>query len=112
MLGTSADPPTVGHRAVLAGLLNRYGQVAHGPVTIPFNSTMPPWRCGSDAARGAVVDSLSEQAGSEQLELRQDFSSRRAIDSIEAARRCFPEDEPVFVVGNRSGATNPPLVRR
>ncbi len=31
--------------------------------------------------------------------LRQDFSSRRAIDSIEAARRCFPDDDLVFVVG-------------
>ena len=45
------------------------------------------------------MNSLTEQQCSDRLQLRQDFSSRRALDSIAAARCCFPDDEPVFVVG-------------
>ena len=98
LFGTSADPPTVGHRAVLAGLMQLYPRVCTWASDNPFKQHGAPLAVRA-ALLGAVVDSLSEQAGSERLQLRQDFSSRRAIDSIEAARRCFPEDEPVFVVG-------------
>ena len=98
LFGTSADPPTVGHRAVLAGLMQLFPRVCTWASDNPFKQHGAPLEVRA-ALLGAVVDSLSEQAGSERLQLRQDFSSRRAIDSIEAARRCFPEDEPVFVVG-------------
>ena len=98
LFGTSADPPTVGHRAVLAGLMQLFPRVCTWASDNPFKQHGAPLDVRA-ALLGAVVNSLTEQAGSDRLQLRQDFSSRRAIDSIEAARRCFPDDDLVFVVG-------------
>ena len=98
LFGTSADPPTVGHRAVLAGLMELFPRVGTWASDNPFKQHGAPLEVRA-ALLGAVVDSLTQQPSSDRLQLRQDFSSRRAMDSIEAARRCFPHDEPVFVVG-------------
>ena len=98
LFGTSADPPTVGHRAVLAGLMQLFPRVCTWASDNPFKQHGAPLDVRA-ALLGAVVNSLTEQQSSDRLQLRQDFSSRRALDSIAAARRCFPDDEPVFVVG-------------
>ena len=48
----------------------------------------------------AVVDGLkTRMPQGSRLELRQDFSSRRALDSVQAARACFPTARLLFVVG-------------
>ena len=101
LFGTSADPPTVGHRAVLAGLMQLFPRVCTWASDNPFKQHGAPLDVRA-ALLGAVVTSLTEQAGSDPLQLRQDFSSRRAIDSIEAARHCFPDDDLVFVVGTHT----------
>ena len=98
LFGTSADPPTVGHRAVLAGLMQLFPRVCTWASDNPFKQHGAPLDVRA-ALLGAVVNSLTEQQPSDRLQLRQDFSSRRALDSIAAARCCFPDDEPVFVVG-------------
>jgi len=98
LFGTSADPPTVGHRAVLAGLMQLFPKVCTWASNNPFKQHGAPLEVRA-ALLEAVVNSLTQQPSSDRLQLRQDFSSRRALDSIEAARRCFPQDEPVFVVG-------------
>ena len=98
LFGTSADPPTVGHRAVLAGLMQLFPRVCTWASDNPFKQYGAPLDVRA-ALLGAVVNSLTEQQCSDRLQLRQDFSSRRALDSIAAARCCFPDDEPVFVVG-------------
>ena len=98
LFGTSADPPTVGHRAVLAGLMQLFPKVCTWASDNPFKQHGAPLEVRA-ALLEAVVNSLTQQPSSDRLQLRQDFSSRRALDSIEAARRCFPQDEPVFVVG-------------
>lgn len=47
-----------------------------------------------------VVDGLKTRMSQMcRLELRQDFSSRRALDSVQAARACFPTARLLFVVG-------------
>ena len=98
LFGTSADPQTVGHRAVLAGLMQLFPRVCTWASDNPFKQHGAPLEVRA-ALLGAVVNSLTEQSCSDRLQLRQDFSSRRAIDSIEAARRCFPDNDLVFVVG-------------
>jgi len=98
LFGTSADPPTVGHRAVLAGLMQLFPRVCTWASDNPFKQHGAPLDVRA-ALLGAVVNSLTQQQSSDRLQLRQDFSSRRALDSIAAARCCFPDDEPVFVVG-------------
>ena len=98
LFGTSADPPTVGHRAVLAGLMQLFPRGCTWASDNPFKQHGAPLDVRA-ALLGAVVNSLTQQQSSDRLQLRQDFSSRRALDSIAAARCCFPDDEPVFVVG-------------
>ncbi|MXW41377.1 MAG: nicotinate-nucleotide adenylyltransferase [Synechococcus sp. SB0668_bin_15] len=99
LFGTSADPPTIGHQAILAGLAQRYPMVATWASDNPLKHHGAPLvvRC---RLLQAVVDGL--KAGIPQgrrLELRQDFSSRHALDSVRAARTCFPKARLLFVVG-------------
>ena len=98
LFGTSADPPTVGHQAVLAGLLQLYPRVCTWASDNPFKEHGAPLEVRA-ALLGAVVESLAAHQEPHRLQLRQDLSSRRAIDSISAAQRLFPQEEPVFVVG-------------
>ena len=43
LLGTSADPPSHGHRSLLAGLAATYPLVATWASDNPFNNTVPRW---------------------------------------------------------------------
>ena len=98
LFGTSADPPTVGHQAVLRGLMQLYPTVCTWASDNPFKQHGAPLSVRA-ALLGAVVDSLQNPSDPLHLQLRQELSSRRAIDSLEAARRLFPQHEPVVVVG-------------
>ena len=98
LFGTSADPPTVGHQAVLAGLLEHYPKVCTWASENPFKEHCSPLEVRS-ALLGAVVQGLAAQHQPGRLQQRQELSSRRAIDSLQAAQRLFPGDQPVFVVG-------------
>ena len=98
LFGTSADPPTVGHQALLAGLLQLYPRVCTWASDNPFKQHGAPLHVRA-ALLGAVVHNLAGDTEAHRLQLRQDLSSRRAIDSINAARQLFPSEEPVFVVG-------------
>jgi nicotinate-nucleotide adenylyltransferase len=98
LFGTSADPPTVGHQAVLAGLLKHYPRVCTWASDNPFKQHGAPLEVRS-ALLGAVVEGLAAHHQPGRLQQRQELSSRRAIESLQAAQQLFPEDQPVFVVG-------------
>ena len=99
LFGTSADPPTIGHQAILAGLVQRYPMVATWASDNPLKSHGAPMAVRCQLLQ-AVVDGLKTRIGQEcRLELRQDFSSRRALESVQAARACFPSARLLFVVG-------------
>ena len=66
LFGTSADPPTVGHRAVLAGLMQLFPRVCTWASDNPFKQHGAPLGVRA-ALLGAVVNSLTEQAGSDRL---------------------------------------------
>ena len=99
LFGTSADPPTIGHQAILAGLGRRYPMVATWASDNPLKHHGAPLAVRRRLLQ-VVVDGLKARIpqGS-RLELRQDFSSRRALDSVQAARACFPTTRLLFVVG-------------
>lgn len=100
LFGTSADPPTIGHQAILAGLARRYPMVATWASDNPLKRHGAPLAVRRQLLQ-VVVDSLKTRmmARGRRLELRQDFSSRRALDSVRAARTCFPTARLLFVVG-------------
>ena len=73
LFGTSADPPTVGHRAVLAGLLELYPLVCTWASNNPFKQHGAPLEVRA-ALLAAVVDELSLHHPPGQLQLRQELN--------------------------------------
>ena len=99
LFGTSADPPTIGHQAILAGLGQRYPMVATWASDNPLKHHGAPLAVRCQLLQ-AVVDGLKTRIPQgRRLELRQDFSSSRALESVQAARACFPSARLLFVVG-------------
>lgn len=95
LLGTSADPPSCGHQALLEGLLKHFPRVA------TWASDNPSKRHGAPLEqRAALLDVLVQAIGNPRLELVQDLSSPWAITTLRRAARRWPREELVFVVGS------------
>jgi nicotinate-nucleotide adenylyltransferase len=95
LFGTSADPPTTGHQALLVGLLERFPRVATWASDNPMKSHQAPLEM-----RIALLTALVEAIGNPRLELVQELSSPWAIDTLKRARQRWPGTIPVFVVGS------------
>ena len=95
LFGTSADPPTLGHRSLLEGLLALYPQV----VTWASDN---PHKChgATLAQRTALLQTLVAAIDNPRLSLRQELSSPWAIETLENAGRLWPGRPLVFVVGS------------
>ena len=102
LFGTSADPPTSGHRALLAGLAQRYGQVATWASDNPFKQHGAPL-----PLRARLLQALVDDLGDPRVTLQQELSSPRALDTLERAERLWPGRELVFVVGGDLAAQLP-----
>jgi nicotinate-nucleotide adenylyltransferase len=95
LLGTSADPPTRGHQALLEGLLRLYPQVA------TWASDNPMKEHGATLKqRAALLAAVVAAIDDPHLELVQELSSPWAITTLERAARRWPAAELVFVVGS------------
>jgi nicotinate-nucleotide adenylyltransferase len=95
LLGTSADPPTLGHKALLQGLLDLFPRV----VTWASDNPMKP-RQTPLAVRLSLLAALVDAIADPRLTLVQELSSPWAIETLNRARSLWPEDTPVFVVGS------------
>jgi len=95
LFGTSADPPTHGHRALLEGLLGHYPQVATWASDNPLKHHAAPL-----ALRQALLQAMVTAIASPQLELVQELSSPWAIETLERAGERWPARPLVFVVGS------------
>lgn len=95
LFGTSADPPTIGHRALLEGLLQLYPQVATWASDNPLKEHAAPL-----AARRALLEALVAAIGDPRLQVMQELSSPWAVETLARARRLRPGCVPVFVVGS------------
>jgi nicotinate-nucleotide adenylyltransferase len=95
LFGTSADPPSTGHLALLAGLLDHYPQVVTWASTNPFKQHGAPLEL-----RAALLQALVDQLANPRLSLEQQLSSPRAIETLARAQARWPGAELVFVVGS------------
>ncbi|MFO8239066.1 MAG: nicotinate-nucleotide adenylyltransferase [Prochlorococcaceae cyanobacterium] len=95
LLGTSADPPTRGHQALLEGLLELYPQVATWASDNPMKEHGAPLE-----RRAALLASVVAAIADPRLELVQELSSPWAITTLKRAARRWPATELVFVVGS------------
>ena len=95
LLGTSADPPTLGHQALLEGLLNHFQRVA------TWASDNPMKR--HDAClelRSELLQALVMAIDNPRVSIYQTLSSPYTITTLERAARLWPDDELCFVVGS------------
>ena len=69
LLGTSADPPTCGHQALLQGLLGLYGRVATWASDNPMKQHGAPL-----GLRALLLQALVNEIGDPRLELHQNLS--------------------------------------
>jgi nicotinate-nucleotide adenylyltransferase len=95
LFGTSADPPTLGHQALLEQLLQHYPQVA------TWASDNPTKQHGAPLAlRTRMLAALVASLANPRLEHRQELSSPWAITTLERAAARWPSQELIFVVGS------------
>jgi nicotinate-nucleotide adenylyltransferase len=106
LLGTSADPPTEGHRALLAGLAEHYGQVVTWASDNPFKQHGAPL-----AVRAQLLEALVQDLADPRIRHRQALSSPRAIDTVTRAAELWPSHALVFVVGGDLAAQVPSWYR-
>lgn len=95
LFGTSADPPTRGHQALLEGLLQHFPRVATWASDNPIKQHGAPL-----AQRAALLGALVQGLGEPRLEQRQELSSPWTITTLERAARTWPGARLVFVVGS------------
>jgi len=95
LLGTSADPPTYGHEALLTGLLTIF------PRVVTWASDNPTKSHGESLQnRHALLNALVNAIANPQLQLIQHLSSPWTITTLEKAIEIWPEEELVFVIGS------------
>ena len=95
LFGTSADPPTRGHQALLEGLLSRYGQVRTWASNNPMKQHGAPLEL-----RARLLGTLVQQLGDARLTLAQNLSSPFTVITLERAAQRWPNQELVFVIGS------------
>lgn len=95
LLGTSADPPTRGHQALLEGLLGLYPRVATWASDNPMKEHGAPLE-----QRAALLAAVVAAIGDPRLELVQELSSPWAVTTLERAAQRWPATQLVFVVGS------------
>lgn len=98
LFGTSADPPTAGHQAIISWLSEHYDWVAVWAADNPFKSHQTPLehRVAMLQLLIADIDSPRQNIG-----LGQDLSSLRTLETVEKAIRRWRNDaELTLVIGS------------
>lgn len=95
LFGTSADPPTVGHRAVLGALADRYPQVATWASDNPLKDHGAPLATRAELLARVVAELANPRVG-----LVQELSSPWAIETLSSAADRWPGATLVLVVGS------------
>ena len=95
LLGTSADPPTTGHKALLIGLSKLFPTVA----TWASNNPGKRHRTSLDQ-RHELLSTLVETIDLPNLQLRQELSSQWALMTLEQAKDYWPGKSLMLIIGS------------
>lgn len=96
LFGTSADPPTAGHQSILAWLADRYDWVAVWASDNPFKSHQTPLEHRATMLQLLIDDIYPPR---QNIQLRPDLSSPRALITVERAKQHWSEAELTLVIG-------------
>lgn len=95
LFGTSADPPTRGHRELLLGLRRHYPLVATWASDNPLKQHTAPLEL-----RQQLLEAVVRAIGDPSLRLVQELSSPWAVETLERAEQLWPNRPLVFVIGS------------
>ena len=95
LFGTSADPPTIGHKKILEELSKIY---AH---TICYVSNNPNKKHKEDIAiRSHLLKTLIEHLDDHKILFNQSVTSKWAVESIKKCKKIYEIDNLDFVIGS------------
>ena len=98
LFGTSADPPTAGHQAILRWLSERYDWVAVWAADNPFKSHQTLLEHRAAMLRLLITDVDTPRHN---IALEQDLSSFRTLETLEKAKMRWGEDgQFTLVIGS------------
>lgn len=97
LFGTSADPPTAGHQAIISWLSQHYDWVAVWASDNPFKSHQTPMEHRSTMLRLLIDDIDPPQHN---IGLYPELSSRRTLETVENARGRWPHADLTLVIGS------------
>ncbi|PSF39282.1 nicotinic acid mononucleotide adenylyltransferase [Aphanothece hegewaldii CCALA 016] len=95
LFGTSADPPTAGHQAILKWLSYHFDWVAVWASDNPFKTHQT-----SLEHRMEMLNLLIQEINNSKnnIELRKDLSHRRSLVSVDKARKIWGNDAEYYLV--------------
>ena len=95
LFGTSADPPTIGHKKILEELSKIYD------FTISYVSNNPNKKHKEDISiRSHLLKTLIEDLDNPKILFNQKLSSRWAVDSIKKCKKIYEFNNLDFVIGS------------
>ena len=98
LFGTSADPPTAGHQAVLVWLSHHYDYVAVWAADNPFKAHQTSLENRVEMLRLLIADIIPPRLN---VNLEQELSDLRTVNTIENAQQRWGKDaEFVVVIGS------------
>jgi nicotinate-nucleotide adenylyltransferase len=98
LFGTSADPPTAGHQAILCWLAERYDWVAVWAADNPFKSHQTPLQHRAEMLRLSIAEIEPQR---QNIGYYQQLSSHRTLETVEKAQQLWGERvELTLVIGS------------
>ena len=95
LFGTSADPPTIGHKKILEELSKIY------PFTISYVSNNPQKKHIEDISiRSKLLKILIEDLNNPKILFNQSITSKWAVESIKKCKKIYEIDNLDFVIGS------------
>ena len=95
LFGTSADPPTIGHKKILEELSNIYSFI------ITYASDNPRKKHKENIFfRNLLLKTLIKDMNNPKIIFNQEISSQWAIESIEDCKKIYPLYKIDFVIGS------------
>ena len=97
LFGTSADPPTVGHQAILRWLARHYDRVVVWASDNPFKQHQTPLKDRTQMLQLAIEDLKADRYN---ISLHPELSDRRSLVSVKKAKEKWKEAEFSLVIGS------------
>jgi nicotinate-nucleotide adenylyltransferase len=94
LFGTSADPPSVGHRSILQGLSQHYDRCLVWVANNPFKQHQ-----ATLAQREAMMELVIRDINAPNIELHPELAHSRSLITVQRARSRWPDASFTLVVG-------------